>query len=102
MVIGSYAELAVLFCSASSQRETLAFQLNIYGRARGRCLWVDSSCYPIWESLIAAAIQFGNKFPQSASLAQIKKSVPTPISASTFVLLTVLIHLQSYFCKFSL
>ena len=70
--------------------------------ARGRCLWVDSSCYPIWESLIAVAIQFGNKFPQSTSLAQIKKFVPTPISASTFVLPTVLIHLQSYFFKLSL
>ena len=36
VVIGSYAELAVLFCSASSQRETLAFQLNIYGSDSGR------------------------------------------------------------------
>ena len=36
VVIGSYAELAVLFCSASSQRETLAFQLNIYESDSGR------------------------------------------------------------------
>ena len=38
------------------------------------------SCYPIWESLIAAAIQFGNEFPQStfhSSCYPIWQQVPT-------------------------
>jgi len=89
--------------------------------ARGWCLWVDSSCYWIWESLIAAAIEFDNEFPQSAfdsSCYPIWQWVPTVyfwlIShtnqevcshahlALTFVLPTVPICLQSYFCKFSL
>ena len=50
---------------------------------------VDWSTPVLWQGcgvcgLIAAAIQFGNKFLQSTSLAQIKRSVPMPISASTF------------------